>query len=130
MLLQRSALAPIPDGNFAAFLSPEGSPRLEEQWRFERKSYASTHWQQSESGSRFSDIVAIRPPPSARAPRQKALADMMHRKVKVLIVCILDKKKTTWSRGPMDKASAHGAGDCRFESCRDHICHRRIRFPK
>ena len=23
-------------------------------------------------------------------------------------------------RGPMDKASAYGAGDCRFESCRDH----------
>ena len=27
------------------------------------------------------------------------------------------------SRGPMDKASAYGAGDCRFESCRDHDCH-------
>ena len=27
----------------------------------------------------------------------------------------------TWSRGPMDKASAHGARDCRLESCRDHI---------
>ena len=25
-------------------------------------------------------------------------------------------------RGPMDKASAHGAEDCRLESCRDH-CH-------
>ena len=24
-------------------------------------------------------------------------------------------------RGPMDKASAHGAGDCRFESCRGHL---------
>jgi hypothetical protein len=24
-------------------------------------------------------------------------------------------------RGPMDKASAHGAGDCRFESCRGHV---------
>ena len=23
-------------------------------------------------------------------------------------------------RGPMDKASAHGAGDCRFESCQGH----------
>ena len=23
-----------------------------------------------------------------------------------------------WPRGPMDKASAYGAGDCRFESCR------------
>ena len=25
-------------------------------------------------------------------------------------------------RGPMDKASAHGAGDCRFESCRGQTC--------
>ena len=24
-------------------------------------------------------------------------------------------------RGPMDKASAYGAGDCRFESCRGHL---------
>ena len=24
-------------------------------------------------------------------------------------------------RGPMDKASAYGAGDCRFESCRGHF---------
>ena len=28
-----------------------------------------------------------------------------------------------WPRGPMDKASAYGVGDCRFESCRGHfIC--------
>ena len=26
-----------------------------------------------------------------------------------------------WTRGPMDKASAYGAGDCRFESCRVHF---------
>ena len=26
-------------------------------------------------------------------------------------------------RGPMDKASAYGAGDCRFESCQGHIVH-------
>ena len=26
-----------------------------------------------------------------------------------------------WPRGPMDKASAYGAGDCRFESCRGHF---------
>ena len=25
-------------------------------------------------------------------------------------------------RGPMDKASAYGAGDCRFESYRGHLC--------
>ena len=27
----------------------------------------------------------------------------------------------SWPRGPMDKASAYGAGDCRFESCRGHF---------
>ena len=27
-----------------------------------------------------------------------------------------------WPRGPMDKASAYGAGDCRFESCRGQCC--------
>ena len=26
-----------------------------------------------------------------------------------------------WPSGPMDKASAYGAGDCRFESCRGHL---------
>ena len=26
------------------------------------------------------------------------------------------------SCGPMDKASAYGAGDCRFESYQDHFC--------
>jgi hypothetical protein len=26
-----------------------------------------------------------------------------------------------WPRGPIDKASAYGAGDCRFESCRGHF---------
>ena len=26
-----------------------------------------------------------------------------------------------WPRGPMDKASAYGAGDCRFESCWGHF---------
>ena len=31
------------------------------------------------------------------------------------------KGKTPWLRGPMDKASAHGAGDCRFESCRGQL---------
>ena len=29
--------------------------------------------------------------------------------------------KGTRPRGPMDKASAYGAGDCRFESCRGHL---------
>ena len=31
-------------------------------------------------------------------------------------------KMFNWPRGPMDKASAYGAGDCRFESCRGHLC--------
>ena len=31
-----------------------------------------------------------------------------------------------WPRGPMDKASAYGAGDCRFESCRGHFHNRFI----
>ena len=30
-------------------------------------------------------------------------------------------KQSQGSRGPMDKASAYGAGDCRFESYRDHL---------
>ena len=30
-------------------------------------------------------------------------------------------RKNIWPRGPMDKASAYGAGDCRFESCRGHF---------
>ena len=30
--------------------------------------------------------------------------------------------KLAWPRGPMDKASAYGAGDCRFESYRGQLC--------
>ena len=30
----------------------------------------------------------------------------------------------SWPRGPMDKASAYGAGDCKFESCRGHCLRR------
>ena len=30
-------------------------------------------------------------------------------------------RKNIWPRGPTDKASAYGAGDCRFESCRGHF---------
>ena len=30
-------------------------------------------------------------------------------------------QQSQWPRGPMDKASAHGAGDCRFESCRGQL---------
>ena len=29
--------------------------------------------------------------------------------------------RCNWPRGPMDKASAYGAGYCRFESCRGHF---------
>ena len=42
-----------------------------------------------------------------------------------LVVCVLIKSLECflckWPRGPMDKASAYGAGDCRFESCRGHL---------
>ena len=30
-------------------------------------------------------------------------------------------RKARRPRGPMDKASAYGAGDCRFESYRGHL---------
>ena len=33
----------------------------------------------------------------------------------------LPSESCIWPRGPMDKASAYGAGDCRFESCRGHF---------
>ena len=33
---------------------------------------------------------------------------------------VVTETSNMWPRGPMDKASAHGAGDCRFESCRGH----------
>ena len=33
--------------------------------------------------------------------------------------CLIEWQRA-WPRGPMDKASACGAGDCRFESCRGH----------
>ena len=35
-----------------------------------------------------------------------------------------------WPRGPMDKASAYGAGDCRFESCRGHCSTMRLCFTQ
>jgi hypothetical protein len=35
-----------------------------------------------------------------------------------------------WPRGPMDKASAYGAGDCRFESCGVHCCRSDSDNPK
>ena len=36
----------------------------------------------------------------------------------------------TWPRGPMDKASAYGAGDCRFESCRGHVDATILTYPR
>ena len=30
-------------------------------------------------------------------------------------------RELRWPRGPMDEASAYGAGDCRLESCRGHL---------
>ena len=35
----------------------------------------------------------------------------------VLLLCI---RLSNWPRGPMDEASAYGAGDCRFESYQGH----------
>ena len=35
--------------------------------------------------------------------------------------CTVLVHNTNRPRGPMDKASAYGAGDCRFESCRGHF---------
>ena len=35
----------------------------------------------------------------------------------------LECPETHWPRGPMDKASAYGAGDCRFESRRVIFMH-------
>ena len=36
-------------------------------------------------------------------------------------ITICSNLNCRWPRGPMDKASAYGAGDCRFESCRGHF---------
>ena len=36
----------------------------------------------------------------------------------------ISKSMIQWPRVPMDKASAYGAGDCRFESCRGPRRHR------
>ena len=38
-----------------------------------------------------------------------------------IVLRAIRQKLSPWPRGPMDKASAHGAGDCRFESCRGHV---------
>ena len=40
--------------------------------------------------------------------------------VVVFVIFVHFDSEITWSRGPMYKASAYGAEDCRFESCRDH----------
>ena len=40
------------------------------------------------------------------------------------------QKLSPWPRGPMDKALAYGAGDCRFESCRGHLCWNVLSFPR
>ena len=34
---------------------------------------------------------------------------------------VISPALSTWPRGPMDKASAYGAGVCRFESYRGHL---------
>ena len=44
----------------------------------------------------------------------------LSRHVKRFLDCNLVRKARR-PRGPMDKASAYGAGDCRFESYRGHL---------
>jgi hypothetical protein len=44
--------------------------------------------------------------------------------------CFSSYFRFIWPRGPMDKASAYGAGDCRFESCRGHCCRSDSDSPK
>ena len=69
-----------------------------------------------------------RAPPAKNAPRPEGRRRYgrsgLHRRV-----CDQVKVPTAASvcglhrpRGPMDKASAYRAGDCRFESCRGHCC--------
>ena len=44
-----------------------------------------------------------------------------HKFVDCLSMRVNSDRVHHWPRGPMDKASAYGAGDCRFESCRGHL---------
>ena len=45
--------------------------------------------------------------------------ELPRRRIECKVTCIgVTEKCNHWPRGPMDKASAYGAGDCRFESCR------------
>ena len=52
---------------------------------------------------------------SARGGAEKSLAQARRTYVSTWLTFV------TRPRGPMDKASAYGAGDCRFESCRGHL---------
>ena len=80
-------------GNFAQLL------RLWQQWIC---SHSPT----------FANIVMGRQIPASRLGCSQADLGPEFRRVIV---------KGHWPRGPMDKASAYGAGDCRFESCRGHF---------
>ena len=55
-------------------------------------------------------------PLSYHVQTSSALACSLNDSVDLQTVIIVN-----WPRGPMDKASAYGAGDCRFESCRGHF---------
>ena len=59
---------------------------------------------------------------SATMHWRKPATDMatLDRSFAYAIICNR-KGMFNWPRGPMDKASAYGAGDCRFESCRGHF---------
>ena len=48
----------------------------------------------------------------------------------LFLLCNFPLHLTQRPRGPMDKASTYGAGDCRFESCRGHCSTMRLCFTQ
>ena len=72
--------------------------------------------------------VRTQVPGSRRSPTRMSTISMSSRHAvsfqrplpKLTAGCICLLQHTIRPRGPTDKASAHGAGDCRFQSCRGH----------
>jgi hypothetical protein len=58
---------------------------------------------------------------------KRSQIDSMSERICELIRIAQSPGYVIWPRGPMDKASASGAGDCRFESCRGHFSSRGLR---
>ena len=69
------------------------------------------------------DLSTLGPITSLRRPFFQVLRRHPHQAngAKKLHSDDLLRSAARWPRGPMDKASAYGAGDCRFESCRGHL---------